>query len=169
MTPRQPGVISATISGPSQDGDAQPVEMRTSTAHPLTPEERSNLFLSAKEAMTMSSGIRRTEVWLRSDGGRPFHLELEDNGAGRPELRLARRNDWPICVHASPNSEAPSRCSPRGRGTKSLSPSLPIHVHSPRHREECGGFASLVRVIKARAIASASHLRTGREASGAFR
>ncbi len=65
-------------------------------ACPVTPEERSNLFLTAKEAinnLVKHSGA--TEAWLRikMDGDR-FCLSLEDNGVGfdpsSPEN--ARRN-----------------------------------------------------------------------------
>jgi signal transduction histidine kinase/streptogramin lyase len=50
----------------------------------LTPDERSNLFLTAKEAMNnVIKHSRATEVWLRikMDGG-TFSLAIEDNGRG---------------------------------------------------------------------------------------
>ena len=52
--------------------------------YPLIPEERSNLFLAAKEAMNnvlKHSGA--TEVWLRAEVAENcFRLSIEDNGCG---------------------------------------------------------------------------------------
>jgi signal transduction histidine kinase len=52
--------------------------------YPLTAEERSNLFLAAKEAMNnilKHSGA--TEAWLRIGmSGEEFHVSIEDNGHG---------------------------------------------------------------------------------------
>jgi ligand-binding sensor domain-containing protein/signal transduction histidine kinase len=53
-------------------------------AAPLSPDERSNLFLAAREAMTnMARHSGATEAWLRMKlDGRAFQFSLEDNGNG---------------------------------------------------------------------------------------
>jgi signal transduction histidine kinase/ligand-binding sensor domain-containing protein len=62
-------------------------------AYPLTPDQRTNLFLSAKEAMNnvlKHSGA--TEVWLRMRmEGERFQLCIEDNGHGFDPAALEHR------------------------------------------------------------------------------
>jgi signal transduction histidine kinase/ligand-binding sensor domain-containing protein len=82
--------LSAYICGLFQDlFRLSPIRCRLDVveelpAIPLTPEERSNLFLTAKEAINnilKHSGA--TEAWLRIRmDGEHFHLVIEDDGRG---------------------------------------------------------------------------------------
>lgn len=64
-------------------------------ACPLTPDERSDVFLAAKEAMhniLKHSGATEARLELRMEAGR-FHLVLTDNGRGFDSTAVSRRRN----------------------------------------------------------------------------
>jgi signal transduction histidine kinase len=114
-------------------------------AHPLTPEERSNLFLTAKEAMNnilKHSGA--TEAWLRIKmEGSVYVLTLEDNGRGFDVSAPKNEHRNGLGNMSSRMAELGGRCvlqSTPGAGTR-IALTLPFAVkgrlarNEPSHRK----------------------------------
>lgn len=109
-------------------------------AYPLTPDARSNLFLTAKEAIhNIVRHSRATEARLAlATDPQGFHLTISDNGCGfdlnGPEAR--RRNG--LANMASRSAELGGTVdieSAPGHGTViRIHLPLPFHAHPSRHR-----------------------------------